>query len=62
MHLDANGMTSPADRLFMLHTDKDTCIRAGSFLLYTAIVTPAVISFHWLDGECASSPTLYFDW
>lgn len=31
------------------------------FLLYTAIVTPAVISFHWLDGECEIVPTLPFD-
>ena len=34
-----------------------TCL----LLLYTAIVTPAVISFHWLDEECMSVPTLYFD-
>jgi len=31
------------------------------FLLYTAVVTPATISFHWLDAECDSVPTLYFD-
>ena len=32
-----------------------------AFLLYTACVTPAVISLHWLDGQCESSPTLLFD-
>ena len=26
------------------------------FLLYTAVVTPAVIAFHWLDEECAKIP------
>jgi hypothetical protein len=31
------------------------------FLLYTALVTPAVIAFHWLDGVCETVPTLYFD-
>jgi len=31
------------------------------FLLYTAIATPAVIAFHWLDDVCAVVPTLYFD-
>jgi hypothetical protein len=34
-----------------------TCV----FLLYTAIVTPAVISLHWLDDECSTVPTFYFD-
>ena len=31
------------------------------FLLYTAIVTPAVIAFHWLDEDCERVPTLEFD-
>lgn len=31
------------------------------FLLYTAIVVPAVISFHWTDEECVAVPTLAFD-
>lgn len=31
------------------------------FLLYTAIATPAVIAFHWLDDVCSVVPTLYFD-
>jgi len=31
------------------------------FLLYTATVTPLVISFFWLDPECTFVPTLYFD-
>ena len=31
------------------------------FLLYTAVVTPAVIAFHWLDGECDNVPTLFVD-
>jgi hypothetical protein len=30
-------------------------------LAYTAIVTPAVLSFHWLDAPCDTVPTLYFD-
>ena len=30
-------------------------------LLYTAIVTPAVISFHWLDEPCDVVPTLPID-
>ena len=34
-----------------------TCI----FLAYTAVVTPAVIAFHWLDDECDRVPTLEFD-
>jgi hypothetical protein len=31
------------------------------FLLYTAIVVPAVIAFHWTDEECTAVPTLVFD-
>ena len=31
------------------------------FLLYTATITPLVISFFWLDPECTFVPTLYFD-
>ena len=31
------------------------------FLMYTATVVPAVIAFHWMDGECEEVPTLYFD-
>ena len=31
-------------------------------LLYTATVTPAVISFHWLDEPCDVVPTLPIDW
>jgi len=31
------------------------------FLAYTAVVTPAMISFHWLDPECAIVQTLIFD-
>ena len=31
------------------------------FLAYTAVVTPAMISFHWLDPNCAIVPTLRFD-
>ena len=31
------------------------------FLLYTAVVTPPMIAFCWLDPECAPAPTLYFD-
>ena len=31
------------------------------FLLYTAIATPAVIAFHWLDDVCTIVPTIYFD-
>jgi hyperpolarization activated cyclic nucleotide-gated potassium channel 2 len=31
------------------------------FLVYTAIVTPPIISFSWLDHECSPNPTLYFD-
>ena len=30
-------------------------------LLYTAVVTPPVIAFYWLDDECAPVPTLFFD-
>jgi CRP-like cAMP-binding protein len=33
----------------------------GLFLAYTAVVTPAMISFHWLDPECAIVQTLIFD-
>ena len=29
--------------------------------MYTAIVVPAVIAFHWLDAECQAVPTLFFD-
>ena len=36
-------------------------VMTGIFLLYTAIVTPAVISFHWLDEDCVTVPTMYFD-
>ena len=32
-----------------------------TFLAYTAIVVPAVISFHWLDEPCVFPPTLIFD-
>jgi hypothetical protein len=32
-----------------------------SFLAYTAVVVPAVISFHWLDDDCVFPPTLVFD-
>ena len=31
------------------------------FLLYTAVVVPPVIAFHWLDSACDEVPTLYFD-
>ena len=31
------------------------------FLGYTAVMTPPIIAFHWLDGECAIVPTLPFD-
>jgi hypothetical protein len=31
------------------------------FLVYTAIVTPPTIAFHWLDEECAEVPTLFMD-
>ena len=31
------------------------------FHRYTAVVTPAVISFHWLEESCEPVPTLYFD-
>jgi len=31
------------------------------FLLYTAVVTPPMIAFCWLDPECAPAPTLIFD-
>ena len=31
------------------------------FLMYTGIVTPPLIAFHWTDDECAVIPTLYFD-
>ena len=31
------------------------------FLVYTAIVTPPIISFSWLDPDCTPNPTLYFD-
>ena len=54
---------SPASRLiyplspFAIGWMAVTC----AFLLYTAIVTPAVIAFHWLDDACQSVPTLYFD-
>jgi len=27
------------------------------FLAYTAVVTPPVIAYHWLDPECATVPT-----
>jgi hypothetical protein len=37
-----------------------TALTAG-FLMYTATVVPAVIAFHWLDGECEVVPTLSFD-
>ena len=30
-------------------------------LAYTAVVTPAVLSFHWLDGPCDQVPTLLVD-
>jgi hypothetical protein len=30
-------------------------------LLYTALVTPAAIAFHWLDDECIFVPTLFVD-
>jgi hypothetical protein len=30
-------------------------------LLYTAVVTPAVIVFHWLDEPCYPIPTLPID-
>ena len=30
-------------------------------LLYTAIVTPAIIAFHWLDDECDVVPSLNID-
>ena len=29
--------------------------------MYTAVVVPAVIAFHWLDAECQAVPTLFFD-
>jgi hypothetical protein len=45
--------TSPFSLLWLIVT----C----SFLIYTALVTPAVIAFHWLDDECNSPPTLHFD-
>ena len=54
---------SPASRLiyplspFAIGWMAVTC----AFLLYTAVVTPAVIAFHWLDDACQSVPTLYFD-
>jgi hypothetical protein len=28
------------------------------FLMYTGIVTPPLIAFHWTDDECAVIPTL----
>jgi CRP-like cAMP-binding protein len=31
------------------------------FLIYTAIVTPPMIAFHWLDPDCAIVVTLPFD-
>jgi hypothetical protein len=31
------------------------------FLGYTALVTPPMIAFHWLDADCAHIPTLPFD-
>jgi len=31
------------------------------FLAYTAIVTPPIIVFFWLDPECTAIPTLPFD-
>ena len=31
------------------------------FLIYTAIVTPPMIAFHWMDLPCADIPTLAFD-
>ncbi len=31
------------------------------FLAYTALVTPPMIAFHWLDAECAEVPTLPLD-
>ena len=33
----------------------------AALLLYTAVVTPAVITFHWLDPACTAVPTLYPD-
>ena len=30
-------------------------------LVYTAIVTPPVIAFHWLDEDCVTLPTLPID-
>ena len=31
------------------------------FLVYTAIVTPPMIAFHWLDEDCVGIPTLPID-
>ena len=31
------------------------------FLIYTALVTPPTIAFHWLDEACAEVPTLFVD-
>ena len=31
------------------------------FLGYTALVTPPVIAFYWLDDPCKPLPTLFFD-
>ena len=31
------------------------------FLVYTAVVTPPMIAFHWLDQDCVNIPTLPVD-
>lgn len=55
--------TMPSSRLIFPLSPFAVCWTAATcmFLAYTALVTPAVIAFHWLDEECDRVPTLEFD-
>ena len=52
----ASRMVHPSSRFHVMWT----ALTAG-FLIYTALVVPAEIAFHWLDKECVAVPTLLFD-